>query len=73
MSTTEPGTYNETSPNNVNNGADMIAFSNKTIPLLIIGGVAIGSMLIHLLITYILRQIAKSTGWTFDREVVKHW
>jgi len=46
---------------------------NHTTPLLLIGGIAIGSMLFHLLIIFILKQVAKKTGWAFDNEVVKNW
>ena len=56
-----------------NSATNELQFPNKTIPLLIIGGVTIGSMLVHLLLTFILRQISKKTGWLFDREVLKHW
>lgn len=67
-----PETYNGSLPNNNTN---VLTFSNgnRTIPLVIIGGIAIGSMLVHLFITFILKQIAKKTGWAFDKEVVKHW
>ncbi|CAI2191691.1 14943_t:CDS:2 [Funneliformis geosporum] len=41
-------------------------------PLIIIGGTASGSILIQLLLTFILKQIALKTGWTFDNEVVKN-
>jgi hypothetical protein len=68
-------TLNTTNGSLPNNNTIVLTFSNgnRTIPLVIIGGIAIGSMLIHLLITFILKQIAKKTGWTFDKEVVKHW
>ncbi|PKK80160.1 hypothetical protein RhiirC2_725248 [Rhizophagus irregularis] len=66
-----PETYNGSLPNNNTN---VLTFSNgnRTIPLVIIGGIAIGSMLVHLFITFIFKQIAKKTGWAFDKEVVKH-
>jgi hypothetical protein len=73
MSAFEPDASGYNNGSLPNSDSNVLTFNNKTIPLLIIGGVAIGSMLAHLLITYILKQIAKSTGWTFDREVVTHW
>ncbi|CAG8598050.1 10412_t:CDS:2 [Funneliformis mosseae] len=45
---------------------------DHTTPLIIIGGIACGSILVQLLLTYILRQIAVKTGWTFDNEIVKN-
>ncbi|GBB85022.1 hypothetical protein RclHR1_01160016 [Rhizophagus clarus] len=71
MTTLDTTQYNGSlSSNNTN----VLTFSNgnRTIPLMIIGGIAIGSMLVHLFITFILKQIAKKTGWSFDKEVVKH-
>ncbi|RIA79186.1 Mechanosensitive ion channel-domain-containing protein [Glomus cerebriforme] len=57
-----------------NNSTDVLTFSDgsKSLPLVVIGGIAVGSMLVHLFITFILKQVAKKTGWTFDNEVVKH-
>ncbi|CAH1764641.1 783_t:CDS:2 [Entrophospora sp. SA101] len=55
-------------------GPDVLSFrdGNRTLPLVIMGSIAIGSMLVHLTITFILKRVAAKTGWTFDEEVVKH-
>ncbi|CAG8626887.1 7002_t:CDS:2 [Funneliformis mosseae] len=66
MATTE---YNSTTSSE--NQLKFHEGDNKT-PLLIIGGIAIGSMVLHLLLTFIIRKVAKKTGWVFDNEVIKN-
>ncbi|CAG8623117.1 238_t:CDS:2 [Cetraspora pellucida] len=45
---------------------------DNVLPFIIIGCVAIGSICIHFLVTFILRRVAANSGWTFDHEIVKH-
>ncbi|CAG8497226.1 8290_t:CDS:2 [Cetraspora pellucida] len=45
---------------------------DNILPFIIIGCVAIGSICIHFLVTFILRRVATNSGWTFDHEIVKH-
>ncbi|CAG8721648.1 7160_t:CDS:2, partial [Racocetra persica] len=45
---------------------------NNVLPYIIIGCVAVASIGIHYILTYILRRVAMNTGWTFDHEIIKH-
>ncbi|CAG8611499.1 8488_t:CDS:2 [Paraglomus brasilianum] len=43
---------------------------NQFIPLIIIGGVAVGSMILHVILVLILKRIVSKSESRFDREVV---
>ncbi|CAI2167438.1 14081_t:CDS:2 [Funneliformis geosporum] len=64
--------YNSSTPSTSSENTLKFPEGNNTIPLLIIGGVAIGSMILHILLTFILKKVAKKTGWTFDNEVINN-
>ncbi|CAG8607039.1 5762_t:CDS:10 [Acaulospora morrowiae] len=55
-------------------GIPILTFSdrNYVLPLTIIASIAIGSILLHLLLIFLLRKVSQRTGWIFDAEVVKH-
>ncbi|CAG8533851.1 45149_t:CDS:2 [Gigaspora margarita] len=52
--------------------AEIPGIDNHMIPILIVGSIALGSVILHFIITFIMRRIAMSSGWTFDIELVKH-
>lgn len=57
-----------------NAGIPILTFSdhNFVLPVAIIASIAVGSVLLHLFLFFLLKKIAQDTGWTFDAEVVKH-
>ncbi|CAG8674234.1 1667_t:CDS:2 [Dentiscutata erythropus] len=54
------------------NNATISEIPDHIVPILVVGSIALGSVCVHYILTFIMKKLAVRGGWDFDLELVKH-